>query len=75
MQQGLIATSSGLVIGLVMARAGAHLLSNWLVGIPPGDLVAFAIAAGSVTGTALLACGLPARRAAAVDPITALRSE
>jgi len=75
MQQGLIATSSGLLIGLVIARAGAHLLSNWLVGIPPGDFVAFAIAAGSVTGTALLACALPARRAAAVDPITALRAE
>jgi ABC-type lipoprotein release transport system permease subunit len=45
------------------------------VGVPPGDVVAFAIAATAVAGTALLACSLPARRAADVDPIIALRAE
>jgi len=75
MQQGLVATLVGLTIGLIAARAGAHLLSSWLVGVAPGDLVAFAIAAGSVAATALFACGVPARRAAEVDPIMALRAE
>jgi predicted permease len=75
MRQGLAATLSGLTIGLVAARAGAHLLSSWLVGVPPGDLAAFAMAAMAVAGTALLACGLPARRAADVDPINALRAD
>jgi ABC-type lipoprotein release transport system permease subunit len=51
------------------------LLSNWLVGVAPGDVVAFAIAATAVAGTAAVACALPARRAADVDPITALRAE
>jgi ABC-type antimicrobial peptide transport system permease subunit len=75
MRQGLVATTAGLASGLITARAGAHLLSNWLVGVPPGDVVAFAIAAAAVAGTAALACGLPARRAAHVDPISALRAE
>ena len=75
MQQGLVATSAGLTIGLVVARAVAHLLSSWLVGVPPGDFAAFASAAGAVAGTALLACVLPARHAAKVDPIAALRAE
>jgi putative ABC transport system permease protein len=75
MRQGLVATTAGLASGLIAARAGAHLLSNWLVGVPPGDVVAFAIAATAVAGTALLACSLPARRAADVDPIIALRAE
>jgi len=70
-----MATLVGLTIGLIAARAGAHLLSSWLVGVAPGDLVAFAIAAGSVAATALFACGVPARRAAEVDPIMALRAE
>jgi predicted permease len=75
MQQGLVATLVGLTIGLIAARAGAHLLSSWLVGVAPGDFVAFAIAAGSVAATAMFACGVPARRAAEVDPIMALRAE
>jgi len=75
MQQGLVATLVGLTIGLIAARAGAHLLSSWLVGVAPGDFVAFAIAAGSVAATAMVACGVPARRAAEVDPIMALRAE
>jgi predicted permease len=75
MRQGLVATLAGLAVGLAAARAGAHLLSSWLVGVPPGDVVAFAIAATAVACTAALACGLPARRAADVDPINALRAE
>lgn len=75
MRQGLTAALAGLAIGLLVARAGAHLLSNWLVGVPPGDVIAFGIAALAVAGTAVLACALPARRAAEVDPIIALRAE
>jgi ABC-type antimicrobial peptide transport system permease subunit len=44
-------------------------------GISPSDPISFAIAAASLIVAALLATYLPARRAAAVDPMQALRAE
>jgi ABC-type lipoprotein release transport system permease subunit len=46
-----------------------------LPGVPPYDLVTLAAAAGAMTAVALLASYLPARRAARVDPMRALRAE
>jgi putative ABC transport system permease protein len=43
------------------------------VGIEPGDRVAFIAAALGVTAVAVAACCFPARRAARIDPMTALR--
>jgi putative ABC transport system permease protein len=46
-----------------------------LYGVAPADLASYSAAAGVLVAIALLAAWLPARRAAAVDPVVALRSE
>jgi ABC-type antimicrobial peptide transport system permease subunit len=48
---------------------------GWLYGVDTRDLGVFAAVAGLLAGIALLASWAPARRAAAVDPVTAIRSE
>jgi putative ABC transport system permease protein len=67
------------VIGVALGLAGALVTTKWmaslLFGIKPRDPASLAAAVGILAGTALLAAWIPARRAAAVDPIGALRIE
>jgi ABC-type antimicrobial peptide transport system permease subunit len=63
----------GGVIGAVLAAAAARVLSSVLF-VGPFDVVSFAIAFGVLALVALLANAVPARRAARVDPMVALRS-
>jgi putative ABC transport system permease protein len=63
----------GIAIGSVLAFAGAGLMQRLLFGIPPHDGVTFATIAAVLAAAGVLAAYLPARRAARVDPITALR--
>jgi putative ABC transport system permease protein len=73
LRQGLALAAMGAVIGLVAASLAARALTSWLYGVAPLDPVTFA-AVPVVLGLATLAaCIIPARRAAALDPITALR--
>jgi len=65
----------GLITGIAGARASTHLMTSLLYGVGPGDSIAFAAAAVLVVTAGLLACYLPARRAASCDPIAALRYE
>jgi ABC-type lipoprotein release transport system permease subunit len=65
----------GLVLGLVAAAGLTRLMQTVLFGVGPLDLVAFAAAPLILIPIALLACLLPAGRAARADPIEALRSE
>lgn len=65
----------GIALGGVLAWWSGTLLAHALPGVSSADLVAFALVALLLTAVGLLACWLPARRAAAVDPLTALRSE
>jgi ABC-type antimicrobial peptide transport system permease subunit len=51
------------------------LLSTWLVGVTPHDALAYVLAALAVMLAALVACAIPAARAAAIDPAIALRVE
>jgi predicted permease len=59
--------------GLVLALVTARLLSTVLYGVPPVDALAVGVATMVVGGVGLVATYLPARRAATVDPMTALR--
>jgi putative ABC transport system permease protein len=63
------------VVGLPAAIGGAHLLRSMLFGLQPGDPLTFAGALAAITVVALAASFVPARRAAGVEPMTALRSE
>ena len=67
--------TAGVCIGLAMAFALAHMLASLLRGVSPNDPVVFITITAAVVGTALLASWIPARRAAAVDPMEALRDE
>jgi predicted permease len=75
LRQGLAATLMGGAAGIAIAAFSARLLAVYLVGIEPGDRFAFIAAALGVTVVAMVACSLPARRAARVDPMLALRVE
>jgi len=73
--QGVAATLTGVSIGVVGALALTKMLAGMLFGITPRDPATFAICCVVVAGVALLATGLPARRAARIDPAEALRHE
>lgn len=73
--QGLRLTAAGVAIGLAAALVASRALSSLLFGVGPTDLPVYASVALALTGVALAACYLPARRAAKVDPMTTLRTE
>jgi predicted permease len=72
---GLRLVSMGVVLGLTGGVALSRLVSGFLYGVAPTDVVTYAAAAGLLVVTGLLATWIPARRAAAVDPMVALRQE
>jgi putative ABC transport system permease protein len=74
-RQGLTLTALGGLLGAAGAFALGRTLSSLLNGIPAGDVTAFAAAVGLALGTALVACLLPARRAAGLDPLSGLRAD
>ena len=65
----------GIAIGILSAFGLTRLLSTLLYGVTPTDIATFAIAPAILLGVALLACWIPARRAARIDPMLALRHE
>ncbi len=75
LQQGLILTIAGLSVGLVTSLFLTRFLRTMLYGVGSSDLMTFASVAVVLCVVALFACYLPARRAAAVDPMQALRTE
>jgi putative ABC transport system permease protein len=73
--QGLLLIGAGVVVGLCAARLLTGVLTDLLFGVKPTDPVTFALIAAVLAGAALVACWIPARRAAWVDPLEALRCE
>ena len=72
---GLRLSLAGAAIGLLPSLALTRLLSSFLYGIAPYNLLAYATSTTIVVLVALAATWLPARRAASVDPMQTLRSE
>lgn len=75
LRQGMVLTVIGLAVGLPIAFAAARLLSGFLLGGGTGDPLVFAVAAAALTLVTLVASLIPARRAARVDPMVALRAQ
>ncbi|MEO8564511.1 MAG: hypothetical protein ABI601_20725 [bacterium] len=67
--------AAGMAIGLVLALAATRLLTSFLFGVSPLDAFTFVGVAAILTVVAATASYLPARRAAATDPVRALRGE
>jgi predicted permease len=73
--RGLRLALVGVAIGVVLAVTQAYLIASILFGVTPLDVVTFTLVPLLLLATALLACYIPARRAARLDPLVALRSE
>ncbi len=67
--------SAGLAIGIAGAWASTRVLKNFLFEVTPADPLTFAAVSLLLALVALVACYIPARRAAAIDPLVALRYE
>lgn len=75
LKQGVTLVLLGVAIGLAGAMVLTRLMSNMLYEVSPNDPFTFALIALVLTIIALAACFIPARRAAKVDPVIALRAE
>jgi putative ABC transport system permease protein len=75
MRRGLILASTGLVAGAAVAAVAARSLAASVYGVSAGDPVTWLLVFALVLGVASVANLVPARRAALVQPATALRTE
>lgn len=74
-RQDMVLTAIAVVLGVGAALAVTKTFTSILYGIRPHDLLTFTVVPVFLAGVALLACWIPSRRAARVDPLTALRYE
>lgn len=74
-RQALVLTAMGLTIGLAGALAASQIVANLLFEVKPNDPLTYVAVSAVLAVVALAACYIPARRAAKVDPLVALRQE
>jgi predicted permease len=77
-REGLQLAVTGIAVGVVIALLLARMLSAFsqlLFGVPASDPLTFVAVSATLTAVAALACYLPARRAASIEPMHALRAE
>jgi predicted permease len=75
LRQGLRLTLIGLTAGIAVSLAFTRLLRGMLFGVGTADWITFAFVSILLCAVALLACYVPARRAASIEPMQALRTE
>ena len=75
MKRGLTSAAVGIICGVAGALGLTRFMQSLLFETTPNDPVVYAIVALVMLGAAVLACWLPARRAAKADPIAALKTE
>jgi putative ABC transport system permease protein len=75
LRQSALPLTAGLAIGVIASFAAGRLLSELLFDVRPGDPAVLAMVVGVLVTVALASSWWPARRAASVDPLTALRDE
>ena len=73
--RGLVLSGAGIVIGLLVALSLTRVMRSLLVGVEPTDPLTFVVISLVFAALATIACWIPARRAAALDPAGALRDE
>jgi putative ABC transport system permease protein len=75
LRQGLLLVGSGIVLGVVGSLGVTRLLQNQLFQVQATDPQVLTLVAVLLLGVSAAACWIPARRAMAIDPATALREE
>ena len=75
LRQALAMVGMGILLGIVLSLVAGWWLSSELYGVSPGDPLTLIGAPLFLCGVAIVATLLPARRAARVDPLIALRAE
>ncbi len=75
LRQGVTVALAGVVVGLVAASAATRLMASLLFEVSARDPVTFATAAAALIAVSALATYVPARRAAGIDPLNALRDQ
>ena len=75
LSEGLMVAAAGIVIGVGIALLLARVMARLLFGIAPTDPASFLLAAAGLLALTLVAAYIPARRAARIEPVRALRAE
>jgi putative ABC transport system permease protein len=75
MRQTMSVVAVGLAAGVGLALIVSPTLQGFLYGVPAATVASFTAVAGVLTGVAVIACSVPARRATKIDPMNTLRAE